>query len=227
MEKQTKNQKTDSNLKISVFSIEGKHVNDASLPSDIFNAKMSPTTVQNYIRVYLNNQRRGTASTKTRSEVVGSTRKIYRQKGTGNARHGAKKAPIFVGGGITFGPKPKDHTVKLNKKQKKVALFSVLTSKYTEGKIFALNTDSYMIEPKTKMFANFIKNREIKDARMLIVTANGDKKNLHKSVRNIPSVKIMDTQSINPFYVVSAEYIVIMEDAIEQLQKHFTSNHES
>lgn len=227
MEEQPKQIKSKKDLKISVFSIDGNKTKDMLLPEVMFASKISPVTLHNYIRVYLNNQRRGTASTKTRSEVVGSTRKIYRQKGTGNARHGAKKAPIFVGGGITFGPKPKDHTIRLNKKQKKVALFSSLSSKYEESKIFGLDKGSYSIEPKTKIFAEFIKKREVEDASILVVTASGDKQNLHRSVRNLPNVRIIDAQSINPYFVISAEYIVFMEDALIELQKHFMGTYES
>ena len=111
-----------------LFDLAGKSTGTVSLPGELFNIPNSPQLLAQYVRVYLANQRQGTASTKTRSEVTGSTRKIYKQKGTGRARHGANKAPIFVGGGIAFGPRPQDHTLSLTKKQRTKALLMTLSS---------------------------------------------------------------------------------------------------
>src|SRR3989339_216040 len=110
--------KKNITLSVRVFSIDGKEKKTIELNKNIFDVKVSPSLLAQAVRVYLANQRAGTASSKTRSEVVGSTRKIYRQKGTGKARHGSLKAPIFVGGGVVGGPKPRDFSLKINKKQK-------------------------------------------------------------------------------------------------------------
>ena len=131
---QTRNvQKTG--LNIDVFDIKGKNVGSISLPESIFKAKVNPQVVAQAVRVYLANQRQGTSSTKTRGEVQGSTRKIYRQKGTGRARHGSIRAPIFVHGGVAFGPKPRDFSLKIPSKIKQQALFSAFSSKFSADEI--------------------------------------------------------------------------------------------
>jgi large subunit ribosomal protein L4 len=119
----------ETGLKLSVYDLKGAIAESLTLPKEIFGAKINNSLMAQAVRVYLANQRRGTLKTKSRGEVAISTRKIYRQKGTGRARHGAKSAPIFVGGGIAFGPKPRDFSMKLNQNMRRVALFSALSAK--------------------------------------------------------------------------------------------------
>src|SRR3989344_6756187 len=146
--------KSGEGLTIPVYNLEGKEVKTLDVPKEIFSVKPNPKLLAQYVRVYLTNNRQGTASTKTRGEVRGSTRKIYRQKGTGRARHGAITAPIFVGGGVVFGPKPRDYSRKLPQKMKKAALFSALTAKRIDNAVKVIgNLDT--IVPKTKEMAKF------------------------------------------------------------------------
>lgn len=217
----TKKSENKKELSISVYDLTGSEVKSVDLPQELFGAKISPTTVQTYIRVYQQNQRQGTASTKTRSEVVGSTRKIYRQKGTGNARHGARKAPIFVGGGITFGPKPRDYSLKMTKKQKFVALTSSLTMKQEAGAIIALEEKAREMDGKTKTVASFLTKQKMNDKKTLIITAAPEKAMMHRATRNIQNIEMVDAKSINPYIIINSDAIVIFEDAIEQLKTHF------
>ena len=149
-----------SGLTAEVFDLYGKFVEKIQFPKEIFGAKENPKLVSQAVRVYLNNQRRGTASTKSRGEVRISTRKIWRQKGLGRARHGAKSAPIFVGGGVAFGPKPRDFSLNLNKKMRKAALFAVLSSKQKDGEIRVLK-NLEKIEPKTKNVEKILDKDEL------------------------------------------------------------------
>ena len=141
-----------------------------------------------YVHIYLTNQRQGTVSTKTRSEVRGSTRKIYRQKGTGRARHGAKKAPIFVGGGITFGPKPRIFALSMNKKQKKLALVSALSYALKEKKISGAQERPSM-EPKTKIHARFLKNAGLADKGSVYHAGRQDR-SIYESIKNVQSAHV-------------------------------------
>lgn len=213
--------KKQTDSKLDVLKLDGSVLKTIELPAEIFNAEVSTSTISQYIRVYQQNMRQGTVSTKTRSEVIGSTRKIYRQKGTGGARHGARKAPIFVGGGITFGPKPRMFDLKINKKQRKVALFSSLTLKKQDGDVFGLDVETLKMDPKTKTIASFIKKQNLTDKKTLIITAKPEKGNLHMASRNIPNITVIDAQSINAYNVLTNEAVVIMEDAVAQLQTHF------
>ena len=136
---ETKKVEKKSKLSLSVYGIDGKEQKTIELPKDVFAATENKSLLAQAVRVYLVNQRQGNVKVKTRSEVIGSTRKIYRQKGTGKARHGAIKAPIFVGGGVAHGPKQKEYNLKFNKKEKKLALYGALSSKLKEKKIFGLD----------------------------------------------------------------------------------------
>ena len=142
-------------LNVAVYSLAGAKKGTISLNKEIFGAKVNKTLMAQAVRVYLVNQRQGTASTKTRGEVRASTRKIYRQKGTGRARHGAITAPIFRGGGIAFGPRSRTFELKMSKQMRKKALFSALSSKLLENKILVVDVDSATGKTKEmhKMFA--------------------------------------------------------------------------
>src|SRR3990170_6251019 len=136
-------------LNVPVVGVDGKTKSKIQLPKELFGAKVNKALLAQAVRVYLANQRTGNAATKTRGEVEGSTRKIYRQKGTGRARHGAIRAPIFVGGGIVFGPRPHDFHLDFPKKMKRRALGSALTSKLGSGDVIVVSGLSDL-EPKTK-----------------------------------------------------------------------------
>src|SRR3989344_5604580 len=160
-----------SGLTVDVYSISGKVVSKLSLPKEIFGVRVNERLIAQAVRVYLANQRKGTASTKTRGEVRGSTRKIWRQKGTGRARHGSRKAPIFVGGGIAHGPRGVTAaSLKLTKKMRRLALFGALTDKVSERAMIAVN-DLTRLLPKTREAYTFLQKVgvEMPTKRVLLV----------------------------------------------------------
>ncbi len=215
-----------SGLSVSLYDLEGKEKGKIDLPKEIFTTETNNNLLAQYVRVYLSNQRQGTASTKTRSEVKASTRKIYRQKGTGRARHGALSAPIFVGGGIAFGPKPKDYSLKLNKKQRRKAFFSALALSYKDGNIAAVVDETLQIKPKTKKFASLLKNANLNEKKILLVLPEMKKNNLVLASRNIPRLTLKDTKSLNAFDVLNSEKIIFVKQALDLLKSHFLTKYE-
>lgn len=213
------NSKTE--VSIPVIRIDGTKETPVTVSSQVFQAESRPKTVETYVRVYLNNQRKGTASTKTRSEVDGSTRKIYRQKGTGNARHGARKAPIFVGGGITFGPKPKEYELKMNQKQKRTALRSVISQKQSEGSVICLHSSAYEIEPKTRVIADFLKQQSLNGKKVLLIATPKKASAVKQASRNIATVSMMDHASVNAYAALYHDVIIFFDDTITEFDAHF------
>lgn len=214
-------------VSIAVYDLTGKEVKQLSLSEELFSAKINKQILAQYMRVYLANQRQGNASTKHRSEVVGSTKKIYRQKGTGNARHGSRKAPIFVGGGVQAGPKPKDFSLSMNKKQKRQALYASLTMKAQEGSISAMVNDVMDMNTKTKDFAAFINKVGCDNVKTLIIMPELKKTGLVLSARNIPSIELVQASTINPYMLLNSKKIIFIEDALSKLEEHFLKNNES
>lgn len=213
-------------LSISVYDLSGKVEKDIEIPKEIFSVDASPKLLAQYVRVYLANQRQGTVSAKTRSEVTGSTKKIYRQKGTGRARHGAKKAPIFVGGGVTWANKPTDYSLKMNKKQRKKALFSSLTMQLKKNAVIGLSDSAMKTEPKTKQIAVALKMMGIADKKILLVLPDL-KNNLHLASRNLSNVDLVSSTSVNPYAVCTHESIVFTEGAMNSFVSHFLKNNEN
>lgn len=225
--KTTKTSVSTSGLKMKVYDLLGKEKESLTLPKELFSVEAHPKLIAQYIRVYLANQRQGTASTKTRSEVTGSTRKIYRQKGTGRARHGAKSAPIFVGGGVFAGPKPRDWSLKMNKKQKKRILFNALTLKNKEGNLIGLTATSLKTEPKTKTIVKFLKNIDSDQKKTLLVLPKLEKNNLVLAARNIKNVRLTDAKSINPYILLNSQKVIMVADALSVIKEHFLRKNEN
>jgi large subunit ribosomal protein L4 len=221
--KQTKT--TKSSLEIPVYDVTGKEVKTISLSKDIFGAEANKHLIAQYVRVYLVNQRQGTVSTKTRSEVTGTTKKIYRQKGTGNARHGSKKAPIFVGGGVTFGPQPREHMLKMNKKQKKQALFTALSMQAQNGSVYAVASEVAAMKPKTKDITGLLKNIGLAEKKVLVIVPELTKNGLVLSSRNISNIELVPATTINPYMILNHQATIFVEDALVVMEKHFLSNH--
>ncbi len=191
------------------------------LPKEIFNVSVKPKLLALAVRVYLINQRQGTASTKTRAEVSGSTRKIYRQKGTGRARHGDIKAPIFVGGGVVGGPKPKDYSLSLNKKQKKKAFFGALSLQYRENNLLFFDSSFLKITPKTKTFLSIWQKIGLKEEKTLIVFPKLEKNNLILSARNLPFISFEDCRNLNTYQILNHKKIIFLEDSLLVLKRIF------
>ncbi|MBI4225522.1 50S ribosomal protein L4 [Candidatus Roizmanbacteria bacterium] len=219
--------KAKAGLTIPVYGLDGKEKGTLELPKEIFSVEARPKLLAQYVRVYLANRRQGTASTKTRGEVTGSTRKIYRQKGTGRARHGDIKAPIYVGGGVVGGPSPRDFSLKLNKKQTRKALFYALTLKLQQKDILGLDNEFLTMKSKTKTAANFLKSLDLNKQRTLIVLQKMEKNNLLFSFRNLPKNSFIDAKSINAYEVLKNGKILIVQEALPVLVQHFLRKHQT
>lgn len=206
-------------LSLSIYSIEGKETKTVGLPKEVFATKANPSLLAQAVRVYLVNQRQGNVKVKTRGEVIGSTRKIYRQKGTGKARHGAIKAPIFVGGGIAHGPKQKEYNLKFNKKERKIALFGALSEKLKENKIFGLEEKALTMKPKTKTVVNFLKELKLIGKNNLMIMKKMETNNLVLSMRNISNITFVDVNSLNPYLILKSSSLIFVENALEVFNK--------
>lgn len=209
-----------SSLTIDVLDLEGKVTGKVSLPIEIFGETVNKTLLAQAVRVYLANKRQGNASTKTRGEVDGSTRKIYRQKGTGKARHGSVRAPIFVKGGIVFGPKPRDFSLDLPKKMRRKALFSALSAKVVAGEVKVL-AGLEGIEAKTKKFVTTMANVGIVANKKLLVVTAKDPENVKRSARNVTNVSLTAATRLNAYDVLKHKQLLLTKDAIEEMKSHF------
>ena len=220
-------EKKASKIVAEVFDLEGKVVENLALPEDIFGVKLNKTLIAQAIRIYRANQRQGNASTKTRGEVQGSTRKIYRQKGTGRARHGSIRAPIFVHGGIVGGPKPRDFSLHLPQKMKRAALFSALSEKLRNGEIKILQGLD-KIEPKTKNFVGVIGKLGMNDKKkkILLVTST-EIANIKRAARNVEGVTMTAARRLNTYDILNSRQLLLMKEAIEELKKHLIVNKKS
>lgn len=214
-------------IEAQIFDIKGKETGTVALNKEIFGKKNNPALIAQYVRVYLQNQRQGTVATKTRSEVVGSTRKIYRQKGTGGARHASRKAPIFVGGGVTFGPQPRTFSLSMNKKQKKQALFIALSAKADENAVKVLDENVADMKPKTKTVSEFLKAVKLTGRKVMFVLPQVTKNSLVLSARNIPNIEIVQANTINPYAVLNTRQLIFVGDALTKLEEHFTQTNET
>lgn len=210
-----------SKLKADVYDLDGSVAGKISLPHEIFGVALNKTLIAQAVRIFRANQRLGTASTKTRGEVEGSSRKIYRQKGTGRARHGTIRAPIFVHGGIVGGPKPRDYSLHLPQKMKQAALFSALSDKLRSGKIKILSGIENL-EPKTKQFVAVIEKLGLNDKKKKILVVTGAEiENLKRAAGNVEGVFMANAKRLNTYDILNNRQIVVLKDAIEELEKHY------
>ena len=219
-EVKTKNTKT---IEIPVYDLTGKSNSMMKVSDTIFGQKENAALIAQYMRVYLQNQRQGTVSTKTRGEVAGTTHKMYKQKGTGRARHGSGKEPIFVGGGIAFGPRPREFSKTLNKKQKKQALYISLSTKAKQKAVMAIVEEALSIKPKTKQIADLLKSLKLEGKKILFVLPKLMKEGFVLSARNIANTTLIGATTLNPHTVFDNEIIFFVGDALQTLEKHLTS----
>ncbi|MEI6532245.1 MAG: 50S ribosomal protein L4 [Candidatus Roizmanbacteria bacterium] len=207
-------------VSINIYDISGKVVSEMEMPVEIFSVIVNESLLTQAIRVYQVNQRQGNASTKTRGEVVGSSRKIYKQKGTGNARHGNIRAPIFVGGGITGGPRSKDFELKMNKKQKVHALLTALTIKAQSNCIIGLDKSVLTMKPKTKEVGQFMKSVDLNKS-VLFVIPEAKQTGFYISAKNIPNISVVSANQINPYDIMKYSKIVLIEGSVNAISSHF------
>ncbi|MBI2033082.1 MAG: 50S ribosomal protein L4 [Candidatus Levybacteria bacterium] len=211
--------KTDG-IMLDVFDTKGNVSESISVSKEVFGAKVNETLITQAVRVYLANQRRGTVKTKTRGEVQGSTRKIYRQKGTGRARHGSVRAPIFVHGGIVFGPQPRDYSLKFPQKMKQKALFSALTTRVQNDGIKVIS-GLEKLSPKTKEMVDVLRKLKIyskKDTVLLVIPSPTEKKevveNITRASRNIAGISIIPVNQLNTYEVLRYTVLLFMKDTL-------------
>lgn len=210
-------------LNAAVLDIKGKISGRVDLPSEIFGAKINDSLMSQAVRVYLANQRQGTSKTQDRGEVDRTTKKIYQQKGTGRARHGSRRAPIFVGGGRVFGPTPRDLSLGFSKKMKTLALFSALSSKLKDSEIKIIKGLETIL-PKTKLMAEVLKNLEINNSKKVLLVmpkAGKESENVYRAARNINGVEILSANSLNTYEVLDNKLVLLMKDSIDSLKDTF------
>lgn len=203
--------------KVTVFDNKGNQVEDIKLSQEIFGVPVNPGIMHQAVVAQLNAKRRGTVSTKTRGEVQGRKSKPWRQKGTGRARHGSVRSPIWVGGGVTFGPTPKTYQNRLPKRVKKQAVRSALTAKVADKKFFVLE-ELKVEKPKTKEMVALLESLKIENEKILFLLGKKDE-NVYKSLRNLPKVKPLISDAINIYDIVNNEYIVATREAVVKMEE--------
>lgn len=207
-------------MKLSVYNIEGKDTGrQIDLPEEIFGVETNEHAVYLAVKQYLAHQRQGTHKSKEKGEVTASTRKIKRQKGTGTARAGSLKSPVFRGGGRAFGPRPRTYNIKLNKKVKTLARKSALTSKLQAGQVKIVE-DFTFEAPQTSAFVNVLKGLDLAQSKTLLVTSDQDKM-VYLSARNVPTATVTRAQDLNTYAVMATGTLVIAEGAIEKIKESF------
>ena len=201
--------------KLSVYNIEGNQVGEIELNDAVFGVEVNENLMHKAVVAQLVASRQGTQSAKTRSEVSGGGRKPWRQKGTGHARQGSTRSPQWTGGGVVFAPKPRDYSIKLNKKERRLAIKSALTTKVNESKLIVL--DSFELdEIKTKKFVAVMNNLKAEKA---LVVLNEKNDNVIKSANNVPTVKTALTNTINVYDILKYDTLVLTQDAVATIQE--------
>ena len=200
---------------VSVYNMEGKEVGTMDLSDAVFGVEVNEHLVHLAVVQQLANNRQGTQKAKTRSEVSGGGRKPWRQKGTGHARQGSTRAPQWTGGGVVFAPVPRDYTFKMNKKEKRLALKSALTSRLQENKLIVVDELKFD-EIKTKNFVNVMNNLKADKA---LVVLNENDANVVMSARNIPTVKTALTNTINVYDILKYNTLILTKDAVATIEE--------
>ena len=202
--------------KIDVYDIKGKKVSDVELAENVFGIEPNETIVHSVLVNYLANQRQGTQSTKTRAEVRGGGRKPWRQKGTGRARQGSIRAPQWIKGGIALGPKPRSYKYTVNKKEKRLAIKSILSSKVLENELVVVDSLD-LKEIKTKEMAKALTNLKVEGKSLIVLPEKNE--NVQKSARNIDGVKTSLVNTINVYDLLKYKNLIITLDTVKKLEE--------
>jgi large subunit ribosomal protein L4 len=202
---------------IEVKDINNNVVEKVTLPESIFGLEVKTALLHEAVVNYLANQRQGTHATKTRGMVRGGGRKPWRQKHTGRARHGSIRSPLWRGGGVVFGPQPRDYSYEMPKKQRRLALKTALSAKLKEGELIVVDKISFE-QPKTKEMVSLLKSLGLNGNSVLIVTADKNE-NVYLSARNIPGVTVMRAMDLNTYQVLVHERVVLTKDALQKIQE--------
>lgn len=199
-----------------IYRSNGQEKGTGELPEKIFDQNVSESAIYYAVRKILASERQGTASAKKKGEVSGGGRKPWRQKGTGRARVGSIRSPLWKGGGVTFGPKMRDYSYEIPKKLKKKAIISAFSQRAKEGRVFIIEKPS-LDSPRTKVIVEMLKNMGIYGSKILFLY-DGKDKNFYKSSRNIENLTITEAYKANPYLVLKNKYIVLTEDGLKQLE---------
>lgn len=209
-------------MKVEVLSIEGKSTGrSVNLPDEIFGIEPNEHVIYLSVKQHLANKRQGTHKSKERADIKGSTRKIKRQKGTGTARAGSIKSPIFRGGGRAFGPRPRNYGFKLNKKVRRLAKSSALSAKAAAGDIMLIE-DFTFDEPKTSKYVEVLRGLAVESTKSLLVTNEVDT-NLHLSSRNLQKSKVMNARDLFPYAILNAQKLLLTESSVEEIVNSFSN----
>ncbi len=202
--------------KIDVYNVEGKKVSTCDLKEEVFGIEPNETVVHSVLVNYLANQRQGTQSTKTRAEVRGGGRKPWRQKGTGRARQGSIRAPQWIKGGIALGPKPRCYKYRVNKKEKRLAIRSLLSSKVLENNLVVVDKFDFK-EIKTKQMATAMKNLKVEEKALIVLPSNNEV--IQKSARNLEGVRTSSVNTINVSDLLKYNKLVLTVDTIKKIEE--------
>ena len=202
--------------KVAVLNMQGATVGEIELSDEIFGAEINETALHTVVRAILNAQRQGTQSALTRTEVRGGGRKIYRQKGTGNARHHGRRAPQFTHGGVVFAPKPRDYRIKVLRKVRRLAMFSALSSKVQSGDMLVLDKLT-LSEPKTRLMAKTLKDLGATRKALIVIPERDEA--ICRASANIPCVKLAYVNTINVLDILSYDKMIITQDAAKQVEE--------
>ncbi|MGI6112575.1 MAG: 50S ribosomal protein L4 [Mahellales bacterium] len=202
--------------KVAVYNIEGKQVGDIELKDDIFGVKVNEAAVHQVIKMQLANKRQGTQSAKTRSEVSGGGRKPWRQKGTGRARHGSIRSPLWTKGGVIFAPKPRDYSFTVPKKIKRLALKSALSSKVQDNDLIVVD-ELKLDQPKTKEMVKVLEN--LKATGKALVVLDERDETVRRAAGNIPGLKLIYTNTLNVYDIVNCQKFIITKDAVQKVEE--------
>ncbi|NLM04081.1 MAG: 50S ribosomal protein L4 [Clostridiales bacterium] len=202
--------------KVAVYNVAGEEVSEITLSEDIFGVEVNEHVLYEVVKNQLANKRQGTQSAKTRAEVRGGGRKPWRQKGTGRARHGSIRSPLWVGGGVTFAPKPRDYSYKLPKKVRRLAMKSALTSKVNNNELIVLD-ELVLDTPKTKEIVNMLNNLKVEKKVLIVLDETNE--NVVKSARNIPGVETTSVNTLNVYDILKYDNFIITKAAVEKVEE--------
>jgi len=207
-------------MELDVIDLQGTQTGTIEVNAQAFGAEVKGHLFHQVVRMQLANRRQGTASTKTRGEVSGGGRKPWRQKGTGRARQGSTRSPLWRGGGVALGPKPRDYSYNLPKKVKRAALRSALTLKRQEQLLKVIDRLEFS-EPKTKQMVGFLKALSIEKPALIVIAA--DNRNVQLAARNLPSVQVMRAEGVNIYDLLAYDFLICTQDALVKLQERVAS----
>ena len=207
-------------IEVQAYTGSGEAKGRIALSEKVFGLPSEEHLIYEAIKTYLADQRRGLASTKKRSEVRGGGRKPFRQKGTGRARQGTRRSPLMPGGGITFGPKPRDHHIRLPRKIRRRALLSILSDRARDGRVCVIEKPN-LSEVKTREIFRLLKTLGIKGERCLLILEKSEKE-IRRAARNIPTLWVEEAKSLTAYPLVWAERVIVCEGAAERLKETFS-----